>query len=369
MRIGLDGRFYRAATGGIGRYSRELIKHLLEIDKENEYVLFLTPADDKECLLEAKNLKKVVTPIAHFTLSEQRELPNVLAAEQLDLMHFLNFNHPVFYKGRFITTIHDLTMNFFPVGRQRNPILRQPYLAVMRHAATAPDVVIVPTQTVKDDVVNHLNVSPKKIRVIYEGASLPDSTAPVADPAELIKRGITKPYLLFVSQWRPHKGIGVLIEAFNRLKQDHDIQLVITNKANDQFPEIPAAINASPYREDIITPGFIDDSVLNTLYNNAMLFVFPSWYEGFGLPPLEAMVRGLPVASSNSSVMPEVLGDGAVYFDAKNADNMADVLAKTFTDKVLLADLKKRGLVQAKKYSWKKMAEETLALYSELCSK
>lgn len=366
MRIGLDGRFYRASTGGIGRYSRELIKYLLEIDKENQYVLFLTPADAAECKLEAKNLTKVITPIAHFTIAEQLELSKVIAEHDVDVMHFLNFNHPLSYKQKFITTIHDLTMNFFPVGRQKLPVLRQAYLWVMRHAATAPQAVIVPTETVKQDVVNHLFVGPDKIKVIYEGASLPEKPTSAADTAELKKLGITKPYLLFVSQWRPHKGIGMLVEAFNTMKETQDIQLVVTSKPNDQFPEIPATINASPYRKDIITPGFVDDAVLGALYTQAELFVFPSWYEGFGLPPLEAMVRGVAVASSNSSVMPEVLGDGAVYFDAKDPKNMAEVLTKTLADKPALKELKARGLAQAKKYSWKKMAEETLALYKQV---
>lgn len=367
MRIGLDGRLYRSATGGIGRYSRELVKHLLEIDRDNQYVLFLTPADAEECDLDQKNLKKIITEIGHFSVAEQLQLPHILSAEQLDIMHFLNFNHPVFYRGKSVTTIHDLTMNFFPVGRQRNPILRQPYLAVMRHAATAPAAVIVPTETVKQDVVQYLHVSADKIKVIYEGASLPKEPTQAVDAKKaLAELGITKPYLLFVSQWRPHKGIGVLIEAFNQMKESQDIQLVISGKPNAQFPEIPAAIDASPYRKDIITPGFVSDAVLDALYEQATLFVFPSWYEGFGLPPLEAMVRGVPVASSDSSVMPEVLGDGAVYFNAKDATAMAKVLTETITNKSLLADLKKRGLHQAKKYSWQKMAEETLALYTKL---
>lgn len=366
MRIGLDGRFYRAATGGIGRYSRELINHLLDLDQKNEYVLFLTPEDDRECHLTAKNLTKVVTTIRHFTFAEQLSLPRLLDQYDLDLVHFLNFNHPFMYRGKYITTIHDLTMNFFPVGRQRTPGLRQAYLALMKHAATAPDRVIVPTQTVKDDVVNHLHVSPDKIEVIYEGALVP--ACPVTKPKKnyLKQIGITKPYILFVSQWRPHKGLGSLVEAFNLIKKKHDIQLVISGKPNPQFPEIPQAINGSPYRSDIITPGFVDDDMLDALYAGTELFVFPSLYEGFGLPPLEAMARGVPVASSNSSVMPEVLGEAALYFDATNPKDMAKVIGAALDDKALLRKLRSASVAQAKKYSWQKMAKETLALYESL---
>lgn len=367
MRIGLDGRLYRSATGGIGRYSRELIKYLLELDTENQYILFLTPADAAECTVSAKNLKKVVTNIAHFSVAEQLRLPALLAREQLDLMHFLNFNHPIFYRGRFVATVHDLTMNFFPVGRQRNPILRLPYLAVMRHTAAAA-AVVVPTATVKHDVERYLNIEERRIRVIHEGASIPEKPLTAVNSSKILADlRITKPYLLFVSQWRPHKGIGVLIEAFNQIKKSQDIQLVLTGKPNAQFPEVPAAIEASPYRQDIITPGFVSDEVLDILYDKATLFVFPSWYEGFGLPPLEAMARGVPVASSDSSVMPEVLGDAAVYFNAKDPVAMSAVLTETLANDALLADLKKQGKIQARHYSWRQMAVETLALYKELC--
>ncbi len=366
MRIGLDGRFYRASTGGIGRYSRELVKYLLQIDSENEYILFLTPADAQECDLYAPNLKKITTPIRHFTFAEQQKLPAVIAKEKPDLVHFLNFNHPVLYRGPYVTTIHDLTMNFFPVGRQKLPILRQAYLAVMQHAATGSNKVIVPTKTVKNDVVKYLHASPKKISVIYEGVEMPACAIARPQKDYLKKNGISKPYILFVSQWRPHKGLGVLVEAFSEIKKKHDIQLIITGKANAQFPEIPGAIEASPHRDDIVTPGFVDDELLDALYAGAELFVFPSWYEGFGLPPLEAMARGLPVASSNTSVMPEILGDAAVYFDPHNPVNVAKVITETLSDKEQLKALRKKGFTQAAKYSWRKMAEETLELYKQV---
>lgn len=366
MRILLDSRLYRQSTAGIGRYSRELIDNLIAIDKANTYILLLTPADAAECTVEAPNVEKVVTDIAHFTLAEQTKLPALLAAQKPDLVHFLNFNHPVGYRGKYITTVHDLTMNFFPVGRQRNPILRLPYLYVMQHAASAAQAVIVPTETVKRDVITHLNAPAEKIRAIYEGAPVVEGAAKPLTAEQRKKLGITKPYILFVSQWRPHKGLGVLVEAFAQLKKDHDIQLVVSGKPNKQFPEVAAAIENSPHRSDIVTPGFVDDDTLASLYASAQLFVFPSWYEGFGLPPLEAMARGIPVAASNASVMPEILGKGAAYFDPRDPVDMAQTIGQLLTDPKALADLTAKGTKQVKKYSWRKMAEETLALYNEV---
>lgn len=367
MRIVIDARLYRRSTAGIGRYSRELIKNLVAIDQENTYVLLLTPADYKECDIEGQNVEKVVTDIAHFTFAEQTLLSKQIEMLNPDLVHFLNFNHPLNYRAsKFITTIHDLTMNFFPVGRQKNPILRLPYLWVMRHAATAADSVIVPTETVKKDVVDNLKVSPDKIKAIYEGVEIPNERAVKPTKQQLTELGITKPYILFVSQWRPHKGLGVLVEAFSEIKKKHDIQLVISGKANPQFPEIPAAIKASSHRQDIITPGFVDDEMLDSLYAGAQLFVFPSWYEGFGLPPLEAMARGVAVASSNTSVMPEILQDAAVYFNPRDPRSVAKTITSLLADPTKLKDLKAKGIKQAAKYSWRKMAEETLELYKKV---
>ncbi len=366
MRIGLDGRFWRSSAGGIGRYTRELVKNLLAIDSENQYILFITPDDVAECTLEAKNLEKVVTSIKHFSFGEQIQLTRLIESHQIDLMHFLNFNHPLNYRRPFITTIHDLTMNFFPVGRQRLPIIRQAYLVNMEHAARASVKVIVPAQVVKEDVVKLLKVGADKIEVIYEGATVPGSPNTQPNKEYLKKIGISKPYILFVSQWRPHKGLLVLLEAFAKIKESNDIQLVITGKPNLAFPEIPAAIERSVFRSDIITPGFIDDQLLDTLYSGAELFIFPSWYEGFGLPPLEAMARGVPVAASNTSVMPEVLGDAAAYFDPRDPSAMAKLIGETLANPAQLKALKTKGLKQAAKYSWKKMAEQTLQLYQSV---
>lgn len=371
MRIAIDGRFYPAVKGGISRYTRELVRNLLTIDGENEYFLFLTPDGASECDLHFPNLKKIMVEIDYYTLAEQLKLGGELAKVKPDVTHFLNFNHPLFYSKPYITTVHDLTMNFYPVGRsQKSLIRRQAYLKLMHHACTDPEAVIVPTATVKKDLVEHLRADAAKIHVIYEGATEPSGAVAKPKKEYLAKLGITGPYLLFVSQWRPHKGLGVLVEAFNEIKKARpDLQLVISGKASDQFPEISAAVEASPFRKDIVTPGFVDDELLDALYVGAELFVFPSWYEGFGLPPLEAMARGAAVASSNTSVMPEVLGEAAVYFDPHSPADVARVITETLNDPGLLKSLRAKSLQQAAKYSWRKMAEETLALYTEVYEK
>lgn len=366
MKILLDGRLYRAATGGIGRYTRELISNLLIIDQKNEYTLLISPKDKEECNLTAPNLMVIVSPIVHFSLAEQLQLPKTLDKYKPDLVHFLNFNHPVSYHKPYITTIHDLTMTFFPIGVQKSLLRRLAYLAVMHHAASGAKAVITPTETVKKDVIKHLHAEPEKVFVTYEAAAILEKLPAKPSAAGMAKLKITKPYILFVSQWRPHKGIGKLIEAFTIIKDKLDIQLVICGQATPQFPEIPAALAASKNKADIIAPGFVSDKDLDMLYAGASLFVFPSWYEGFGLPPLEAMARAVPVASSNTSVMPEVLGEAAVYFDPYSPQDMAEKITGLLKDPARLRELSRQGQKQARQYSWPKMARETLAVYEKV---
>ncbi len=382
MKIGIDARFYRKETGGIGRYTRALLEELAKIDKTNEYIVYITPEDNSEYVqtmqnsnLKSQNFRKKVIPISHYSLSEQTKFLNILKKDKLDLVHFANFNHPIFYPGKFITTIHDLTMMLYPAGKSQKSLVRKfAFARVMDSAAKNASAVIAVSKATKDDVVKVLKADPKNIEVIYEGIDK-NYNAKKTDEHNIkksLKRyNIKKPYLLFLSQWRPHKGILQLLEAFDILKQEYliDHQLVIVGKPNNHFPEIPNAISKNKYKKDIITPGFVDEKDLPILYQNADCFVFPSHYEGFGLPPIEAMACGAVVAASNVSCMPEVLGDAAAYFDPYSPEAMAEMILKVIKSDKLKNDLRAKGLEQVKKYSWAKMAKETLELYKKVVAK
>ena len=378
MKIGIDARFYRKETAGIGRYTRALIWELAKIDQKNEYVVFITPEDEKEYDEEvrSKNFRKSVVSIKHYSLAEQTKFISVLNKEKLDIVHFLNFNHPIFYQSKFIVTIHDLTVLYFPVGRQQKDSFRRwAFKAVMNNAVKRSNKVIAVSKATKNDIIKSLNGNQEKIEVIYEGIDpnyrITYNTKPVTQERIDINNvtrytlHVTKPYLLFLSQWRPHKGLPDLIKAFENLKSKHKIphQLVIGGKPNPAFPEIPQAIRNSPYASEIITPGFIPEEDLPAIYAGADIFIFPSHYEGFGLPPLEAMACGTPVVAANVSCMPEILGNAAEYFVCKDIDNMAEKISNALKDKSRQKEMIELGFKQARKYSWAKMAEETLALY------
>lgn len=372
MTILIDARFWRKETGGIGRYSRELLKELLALKTDDHFHVLIRELDEPEFAVHDKRVTKHVTTIGHYSLAEQLKLPGLIKAINPDLVHFLNFNQPVFSIGApRVTTIHDLTVRYFPVGRsQRDPLRRLAFNTVMKHAAHS-DAVIAISRATKIDVVRDLQPDPANVHVIYEGAD--DRFRPYSK-AELDafrkRTGRTTPYILFVNQWRPHKGLPELIEAFGILKQaglPH--QLVITGKSNKHFPDIQATIDGSPYRADIITPGFVPDEDL-PLYNAAAsVLAFPSYYEGFGLGLLEAMGCGTPVVCTKTSSIPEVAGDAGLYVPPQDASALAAALKRVLTDAKLAAELSKKSLEQVKQFSWAAMAQQTYAVYQDVLKK
>lgn len=372
MKIAIDARFYRKSTGGIGRYTRALLRELAKIDHKNQYHIYLTKEDAREFDVEAKNFFPKIVDITHYTFSEQTKLLKELNRQKFDLVHFTNFNHPLFYRGKFIITIHDLTLMLYPPTKKKHSLLKKMGLNLtMKNAVKKAQKIIAVSEATKNDIVKILNADPKKIEVIYEGIDSAYRQKVVSCKLSVVsleKYNITKPYLLFVSQWRPHKGILQLINAFEILKRNYKIKhkLVIVGKANADFPEIPQAIKQSSFFQDIITPGFVDEKDLPEIYRQADLFVFPSHYEGFGLGPLEAMACGTPVVSSNTSCMPEILGDAAVYFDPYDPLDICKKIYHTLYDNNLKSDIIERGLDRVKRFSWSKMAKKTLKLYQNL---
>ena len=370
MNIGIDARFYRKNTAGLGRYTRGLLHELVKIDNKNNYTIFIAKDDNAEYDITAANFTKVIVPVTHYTLKEQLDFCAILNNYRFDLVHFLNFNHPVLYRRPFIATIHDLTMLLFPVGRSQKSLLRKiAFRMVMKNAVKNSKYAIAVSQATKNDCVKYLHANKNKIKVIYEAYDKiyhPNYSASEIDKI-LAKYQIVKPYLLFVSQWRPHKGLPELIKVFDLLKEKYHLKhkLVITGKPNKDFLNIANSIKKAKYSDDIVTPGFVDEIDLPLLYKGSTAFIFPSFYEGFGLGGLEAMACGTPVISSNQSSLPEIFGDAAVYFNPNDINAMAKTIFNTISNQSLLDKMCENGIKKSKGYSWQKMAEETLSLYKK----
>lgn len=369
MRLVLDARFWRRETGGIGRYTRELMAELVRLGTDDEFHVILTPADQPEFDLDDPRVTAHVVDIPYYSYAEQLRLPGVLAGLRPDLVHFLNFNQPLRYGGRRVTTIHDLTVRYFPVGRSQTDPLRRLALGATMRRAVASDGVIAISRSTKADLVRDFGIEPTRIQVIGEAADQSFAPRPASELAAFRKRAnLTAPYILFVNQWRPHKGLPDLVAAFEQLKQAHGLphKLVLTGKPSPHFPDILATIERSPARADIVLPGFVADEDLPRYYAGAAAVAFPSHYEGFGLGILEAMQSGTPVVASEVSSLPEVAGSAALFVEPGNPGQLAEQLRRVLTDPKLAKELSVRGLAQAARWTWADTARKTYDLYRSL---
>ncbi len=370
-KIGIDARFFGAKDKGFGRYTEQLIKNLEKADYKNQYYIFLRKDSWQEYQPKNKNFKKVLADYKWYGWKEQIFLPLKLKKYNLDLIHFTHFNTPIFYPGKFMVTIHDLTLRHFPT-RQKNfknllfyPLKQLIYKIVFRRVIRRAEKIITISNYTKKDILRYCKVNPSKIKVIYEGAS-----ENLKSQISNLKSQIKKPYLLYVGNAYPHKNLKRLILTFNKLNQEPKIRnqeyrLVLAGQEDYFYKKLKLEIRNLKLEigDKIIFPGFISDEDLDATYRAADLYVFPSLSEGFGLPSLEAMACGVPVASSNATCLPEILGDAALYFNPLDIDDMAEKIKNILLDDRVKKDLIKKGFEQIKKYSWQKMAEETLGLY------
>lgn len=368
MNILIDGRGINKT--GIGRYIENTLRELLKIDKNNTYSLLVMTDDLKNISLKADNLNLIKTDIEWFGVKEQTELLRTINEIKPDLVHFTNFNFPVAYKGKFVITIHDLTLLHFKnfrssIAKKALYLLKDQVMRnlVLRKGLAKSKCILVPSEYVKQDVVKTFGVKKNKITVTYEAAD-----KDFASPAINLKdKNINKPFILYVGNAYPHKNLERMILAFGELTTKYlmDYQLIIAGKKDSFHEVLEQAVSESGLNDRVIFTGYVSDRELAGLYKKADLYVFPSLSEGFGLPPLEAMSHGLPVASSNATCLPEILGDAAVYFNPRNISDIAKAMTAVLNDEKLSKKLSKAGLSQAKKYSWKKTAKNTLDIYQK----
>jgi len=375
MRIGIDARMYSTEFTGIGRYVYELTKQLIAIDTKNEYVLFMNNPEYEKFEEPNKRIKKVLVNAHHYSLKEQVSYLFAIYRARLDIMHFTHFNAPIFYKKRSVVTIHDLTLSFFPGKKMNSWFYRTAYNLVLKSAVNHSKKVIAVSENTKSDLIDIVHVNPGKVEVIYEGVG--EKFTPRANKEELLtvvkKYGINKDFLLYTGVWRGHKNLVNLIKAFAILREGPeglDLSLVITGEEDPYYPEVKRTVNELGLEHNVIYTGMVPEDELVALYQSAKIYVFPSLYEGFGLPPLEAMRCGTPVVASKTSCIPEICGENnAIYFDPYDPEDIANSLRRVLLDEGLQEELRGYGLKHSLSFSWEKMAERTLGVYNEVLDK
>jgi glycosyltransferase involved in cell wall biosynthesis len=371
MRIGIDARFFGTIGKGLGRYTQKLIENLENIDSENQYFVFLRKENWDEYKPKNKNFTKVPADIPWYGLREQLQFPGILKKHKLDLVHFPHFNVPVLYKGKFVVTIHDLILLRYPTKKAStlSPLFylfkKRAYDFVIRQAVKKAEKIIAVSKHTKVDIEKYFRVPDEKISVTYEAVDIAQKMS--AEPGEKIleKYGIMKPYLLYVGNAYPHKNLERLVLVFREIAKKHPhLHLALVGK-EDYFYKRLKKFASENFAKNVVFAGFVPDKHLGIVYREALLYVFPSLCEGFGLPPLEAMAKGIPVASSNASCLPEILGEAVVYFDPKGMAEMAATIESAISDSDLRKNLITRGKERLKKYSWEKMGRETLDIYEK----
>lgn len=367
MKIGIDCRMFSSNFTGIGRYTHELVKELIKINDKNNFnnsiTLFFNDPEYSKYKPQSPNVKKILVNAKHYSFAEQTRFLRILLKEELDIMYFPHFNIPIFYRRPYIVTIHDLTLSFFPGHKMTKFYHRIAYHIAIKNAVKKAKCIIAVSKNTKKDLVKHLKVPSEKIKVVYNGIS--DKFKIIKNTSclspTLKKYNITKKFLLYTGVWRNHKNLPRLIEAFKIIKNKFNLplQLVITGKPDPSYPEVKSSAYNSNVKNDIIFTGLISEKELINLYNAADIYVFPSLYEGFGFPPLEAMKCGTPVATSFASSIPEICGEeNAVFFDPYDVKDMANKITSLYKNTNLKKSLIEKGLKHVTKFSWEKMAKK-----------
>lgn len=370
MKIGIDARFYGPDSKGLGRYTQKLVEHLELIDHTNSYVIFLRAANFDSYRPKNKNFRKVVADYRWYSFAEQIFMPHLLHKEHCDLMHFPHFNVPYFFRGKFIVTIHDLILIHFPTVRSStlHPLFYKikfaAYKLVIKRAIMRSQKVIAVSKFTKSDILKTYHISQEKIIVTYEaGFKKSDGNSTLSTISK--KYGIIEPYVLYVGNAYPHKNLQRLVRSFTKLKDSKkNLSLVLVGRDDFFYEKLQTVLHREKIKNVHILHD-ITDQELRSLYKEARAYIFPSLYEGFGLPPLEAMASGIPVASSDHPCLKEVCGDAAYYFNARDPLAITEAIQQIVSNVTLREELIIKGYKNLKRFSWVKMAQETLAIYKK----
>ncbi len=357
--IVIDARARRSSTG---RYVYQLVEHLQDVDNYHRFTILVAPDDDWQ--MRANNFHTLPSPFPQFSLNPLNDLRFSWQLYRLkpDLVHFSMTQQPLLYLGNIITTTHDLTMfSFVRRGNTPRPVFwlkMRLYHFLMWWSHKKSKYIIVPTHTTAKEVAEFQPFTKKKLVVTYEAAGISGHTK-AKKPAS-----ISGDFLLYVGTAFPHKNLLTLIKAFDILSASRpQLKLVLVGKTEKHYRELAQQAKKHPSHKNIIFTGFVTDEEVKWLSQHTCCYVFASLAEGWGIPPLDAMANGAPVASSNASVMPEVYGDAAHYFNPHDPKDIAKKVGEVLDNTKLRDKLIKTGEQQAKKYSWQKMAEETMTIY------
>jgi glycosyltransferase involved in cell wall biosynthesis len=367
MKIALDCRSVFPGRGGIGRHTEALARWLPRVDAENQYLL-LTSHRQKEPLSSSGQVTQEACPAAMIDeVWEQVQLPGILEEHGVDLYHNPCFSLPVVRTTRWrVATVHDAIFRAHP--EMVDPRLRDYLDRWTGHSVDAGDAVITVSEFSKKEIVRLYGVSAEKVRVVYNGIDPKTSELPAKLPADefLRKYGVQGKFVLYVGALEAKKNIDRLLEAYAMLRKEGTcsaMQLVLAGGRGGQDFDPEAAVRRKSLSGSVVLAGYVPDEDVPRLMRMAELFVYPSLYEGFGLPPLEAMACGTPTVVSDASCLPEVVGDAALVASAHDAEDLAEKMRVGLTNAKLRRTLGHAGRQRAAQFQWEQAARRTLDVY------
>lgn len=384
MRIGIDARTIlnpeKGDAIGVGHYTYQLIRHLLKIDKENDYVLFF------DFRVREKDIKKFTQPnvtIKFYPFSDYRKyLPGAyneilgtatLQREKLDVLHSTYFASriPASYSGKTVVTFQSMAM--YEVPQYMPQLRRLKDKTVAKMMANKADRIIAGSQSLKKELLQHLGATSDKVEVIYSGLDARFYEEPSLEEMKVIERfGISKRYILFLGTLEPSKNITRLLEAFAQFKEKmksngkFNYQLVLAGKRGWLSPEFHQQVKDLGLSNDVIFTGYVVGDELVPLFKGAQFFIMPSLYEGFGMTVLEAFATKTPAILSNVTSLPEVAGDAAYFINPANTAEIVDAMVRFATDEAIRDAYREKGYQRAQQFNWEDAARQTLDVYRSL---
>jgi glycosyltransferase involved in cell wall biosynthesis len=367
MRVAIDAR--KLHDFGIGTYIRNLLRHLARTDQDTEFVLLCGEADLGVAAQLGPNFRAVLEPSPNYSLREQVHVPWVLRRERPNVYHAPHYVLPAGVRCPSVVTIHDCIHLMFPQYLP-NRVAYAYARAQMWSAARRSNCILTVSEASKRDILHLFNVAPEKIVVVYNAIDSHFSVTPSEEAVARVRERyqLDHRFVLYVGNIKPHKNLVRLIEAFDELRRGEleDLKLLIIGDQISKLPALRRAVHRHKLHKHVRFLGYLADDQLAILYRLASVFAFPSLYEGFGLPPLEAMASGTPVVTSNVSSLPEVVGGAAVLVDPYDVDAIVDGLRRVLTNPTLAAEMRQKGIARAREFSWERSVAKTWAVYQQI---
>ncbi len=369
MKIAIDARKWR--DYGIGTYVRNLVRHLAHLDRATTYFLFCDRADEAHLRDLAENFVPVVETSGKYSLAEHLSIPRKLHNLGVDLFHSPHYVLPLLTTKPSVVTVHDCIHLLFP---QYLPSRAAFHYArfMMGSAVRRSRLVFTVSEASRRDILRfYPDANPERVQVVPNAIDESLLEDPGEEEIERVKERyqIRGRFVLYVGNIKPHKNLDRLVAAFASLKKRsgfEEVKLLIIGDQLHQQGFLRRAVESAGVRQDVRFFGFVPDTTLAALYRLASVFAFPSLYEGFGLPPLEAMACGTPVVTSRISSLPEVVGDAAILVDPLSVDDIARGIARVLEDETLRKDLVARGRSRARQFSWERSVKAILQGYMKV---